>query len=724
MENRLEYLEQRIQYLEEINRFTFDALEMAASLGDFQASINKLQEPSIILEEAKTRLHRLIPFDAEAFFLVDELNNDFYLAGCWPEEIGPFIQQEMDYMIDNGTFAWSIRQNRPVIFSTKHHEKKILLHVMATNSRVRGMFMGLLDKDNSYVSEISLSLLSIILLSSANALESFELYKMLREINETLEKKENYRLLFEAAPDGVEVLDPRGNIVECNKTHERLLGYRREAIIGNHTTAFFSEHDRNSYKEKFRSLQETGYAEGEIEMIRKDHSKIQIWRKERAIYGDDGDFVGSVIYNRDISDLKRAEKDKQKLRTQLRQAEKMEAIGMLAGGVAHDLNNVLAGLVSYPELLLMEVPADSPLRKMITTIHKSGQKAAAIVQDLLTLARRGVTVKELMNLNIIIEDYLQSPEFEGLKRFHPNIEFDIILDPDLFNNSGSSVHISKVLMNLVSNAAEAMTEGGRVSIRTENYYLDTPLRGYEVITEGEYVVLHVFDSGIGMSRTELEKIFEPFYTKKVMGRSGTGLGMTVVWNTVKDHGGFIDIQSDEGSGTRFTLYFPATREIMPKQKNGFTPEKYKGQGESILVVDDVEEQRDIAANILTRLGYSVSTVPSGEEAVRFLNNKKADLLVLDMIMNPGIDGLDTYKRILKQHPRQKAIIASGFSETRRVKEAQRLGAGEYLKKPYSLEKIGIAVHKELHRNGNGEINQEDVPIPSGSDVVGMNSAIP
>jgi CheY-like chemotaxis protein len=195
----------------------------------------------------------------------------------------------------------------------------------------------------------------------------------------------------------------------------------------------------------------------------------------------------------------------------------------------------------------------------------------------------------------------------------------------------------------------------------------------------------------------MERIFEPFYTKKVMGRSGTGLGMAVVWGTVKDHNGYIDIQSAEGEGTTFTLYFPATRKESRGGKSLLTLEDYKGRGESILVVDDMAEQREIASEMLKKLGYSVTSVSSGEEAIDYMKDNSADLLVLDMIMDPGIDGLETYKRILKLRPGQKAIIVSGFTETDRAREAQKLGAGAYVKKPYLIEKIGITVRDELDR---------------------------
>ena len=397
----------------------------------------------------------------------------------------------------------------------------------------------------------------------------------------------------------------------------------------------------------------------------------------------------------EIVDRKRAEKDQRRLEIQLRKSQKMEAIGTLAGGVAHDLNNILSGIVSYPELLLMDIPKKSLLRQPLLTIQESGQKAAAIVQDLLTLARRGVSVTEVMNLNQLIEQYLNSPENQKILQYHPGVKVEVNLQAKLFNILGSPVHLSKTIMNLVSNAAEAMPSSGVIHISTENRYIDRPLKGYDTVEEGDYVKLTVSDNGVGISPEDIDRIFEPFYTKKAMGRSGTGLGMAVVWGTVKDHAGYIDVQSELGEGTAFTLYFPITRKKLPAAKPDMLKDRYMGRGESILIIDDVQQQREIASSMLKKLGYNVLSVPSGEEAVIYMQENTVDLLVLDMIMNPGIDGLETYKKILKFHPRQKAIIASGFSESKQVKAAQKMGAGSYLKKPYSFQKIGLAVKAEL-----------------------------
>ena len=402
-----------------------------------------------------------------------------------------------------------------------------------------------------------------------------------------------------------------------------------------------------------------------------------------------------AVIKQEIDERKRALEAHAKIEAQLLRARKMEAIGTLAGGVAHDLNNILSGIVSYPELLLMDLPEDSRLRHPIQTIKESGEKAATIVQDLLTLARRGVAVTEVLDLNRIITDYLKSPVFEKLKLFHPLVEIETQLDAKILNLIGSPVHLSKTVMNLVSNAAEAMPEGGRITVSTQNRYVDKSLLRYDDINEGDYVILRVSDSGVGISAEDQDRIFEPFYTKKVMGRSGTGLGMAVVWGAVKDHDGYIDVQSSEGQGTTFTLYFPASRQNLTEEISGIPLDAIKGRGESILVVDDVKEQREIGSQMLGKLGYMVNTAVSGEEAIDYLKASSVDLVVLDMIMDPGIDGLETYKRIIQIHPDQKVIIASGFSETKRVKAAQDRGAGEYVKKPYTLAKIGAAVRAEL-----------------------------
>lgn len=395
-----------------------------------------------------------------------------------------------------------------------------------------------------------------------------------------------------------------------------------------------------------------------------------------------------------LHELSKQKKEQELLTLQLKRVEKMEAVGALAGGVAHDLNNILSGVVSYPELLLLDMPDENPYKKPLLVIQDSGKRAVAIVQDLLTLARRGAAVLEIININHLVQNYLASPEFKKLSTDSPNITFNSDLAENINNIRGSRAHLMKTLMNLVTNGAESIKKEGGITLTTGNTYLSEPFGEYKDVVEGEYVSLVVADTGEGISTSDLVHIFEPFFTRKEMGRSGTGLGLTVVWSTVTDHKGYIKVTSDE-QGTVFTLYFPVTAGEVQENTIEKPVETYIGQGEMILVVDDVEYQREIGLQMLEKLGYRVATAASGEEAVAFVRENRVDLLVLDMLMPPGIDGLETYRQILDLYPDMKAIIVSGYSESERVFEAQRLGSAVYIRKPYSLETIGEAVKKEL-----------------------------
>ncbi len=400
----------------------------------------------------------------------------------------------------------------------------------------------------------------------------------------------------------------------------------------------------------------------------------------------------------EMEERKWAEEERIRLEAELLRAQKMELLGQLAGGVAHDLNNVLSGIVSYPDLLMLDLPPESDMREPLKNIQEAGNRAAAIVQDLLTLARRGITVKEDVQLNDIVEEYLQSIEFMALRKGNPGVrvQIDLLSGPTIV--SGSPIHLEKMVMNLIVNGFEAIEDQGTISIVTENRLIQSPIQAYDTIMPGKYVVLTIKDNGVGMNQESLNRIFEPFYTSKIMGRSGTGLGMTVVWGTVKDHEGFLDVKSSPGKGTSISVLLPAIHE-----SNGKIPSKSKstlinrGTGERILLVDDSPEQRSLGLSILTTLGYKVETATCGEDAIQLLSTKKFDIVLLDMIMEPGIDGLDTYRRLLEIHADQKVIIVSGYSESKRVKEALHLGVRSIVKKPYTLQAIASTINRELNQ---------------------------
>jgi PAS domain S-box-containing protein len=511
---------------------------------------------------------------------------------------------------------------------------------------------------------------------------------MLSEIQERDDRLRFIQYSVDHMQDAIFWTDSDANIISANQKACDLVGYTKEEILSMTLFDFYPKLTPQTWKEIWEYILKEKNISAEVETLKKDGTSFP-----SEVFVSNIEFNGKLYNCSFIRDVT----DKHRLKAQLEQAQKLEAIGTLAGGVAHDLNNILGGLVGYPDLLLMEIPEESPLVKPLMTIKKSGEKAAAIVQDMLTLARRNVDIQKVVNLNDVINDYLKSPEHIKIMEFHPGINITVNLDRHLPNITGSSVHLSKAIMNLVSNAAEALTDEEReIFISTHFCYLDADYHGFQTVTRGGYSIVTVEDRGTGISKEDQKMIFEPFYTKKIMGRSGTGLGMTVVSGVVKDHRGFIDIESIKGKCTRFDLYFPSTDEKKIEEGREISLEACRGN-ETILVVDDVEEQRDLAAFALKKLGYNVATVRSGEEAIDFLRTKRADLIILDMIMEPGMDGLETYRKVLEIRPFQKAIISSGFAENSRVKEALNLGAGAYVKKPYTAMNLGLAVRKELDR---------------------------
>jgi PAS domain S-box-containing protein len=530
------------------------------------------------------------------------------------------------------------------------------------------------------------------------------------------ESETRYRLLAENATDAIWTVGMDMRLTYISPSVTRLLGFTAEEAMA---LTMQQAYTPAAYEKAMQILAEEIALESaghhdpnrtrmlELEMVHKDGKIVPVEGNFCFLRDPTGEAIGILAIARDITERKRAEEERRRLEERLQRAEKMEALGTLAGGVAHDLNNVLGVVVGYSDLLLLKVTDESDsVKSHVSMILKAGERAAAMVQDLLTLTRRGVPSEKVLNLHDIVMECRNSPEFAKVFSYHPNIRVKTDLEAGFPNISGSSIHLGKSLLNLLSNAAEAMPAGGTLTVKTSNRYLEKPISGYEEVSEGDYVVLSISDTGEGISPADLKRLFEPFYTKKVMGRSGTGLGLSVVWGTVKDHHGYINVESEQGIGSTFTLYFPVTREEMSPEQVSASISEYTGRGEAILVVDDVREQRDLSTAMLTKLNYSVISVSSGEEALEYLKQHRVDLVVLDMIMDPCMDGLDTYYGILEIHPQQKAIIVSGFAETKRVAKAQALGAGVYLKKPYSLEKLGLAVRKELDKPARPALSKQ------------------
>ncbi len=390
-----------------------------------------------------------------------------------------------------------------------------------------------------------------------------------------------------------------------------------------------------------------------------------------------------------------AETESVALHKRIVQSEKMEAIGLLAGGVAHDLNNILSNTVTYPELALLDLPKNSPLARPLELTRQAGLRAAAVIQDMLTLARRGVVTREVMNVNDAIESYLESIEHTMMTSNHPDVRITTDLAEDLDNIEGSPVAINKLIMNLIANAMEAQPDGGTISVITYNHHSSGEQLRYMTIKQGDYIVISIEDQGTGIAEEDLERLFEPFFTTKVMGQSGSGLGMSVVWGVVYDLGGAIDVTSVMGKRTRFDIYMPTTAKPLPEKIEKQPLEQLMGRGKQILVVDDMADQRELTQQVLEKLNYRVTVCANGQEAVNLVKKQHFDLIILDMITEDDWDGLRTYQELAKVQSDIKTLLVSGFTETDQVEEAQTLGAGPFLRKPFTLEAMGTLLKSVL-----------------------------
>lgn len=508
-----------------------------------------------------------------------------------------------------------------------------------------------------------------------------------------------FRSIFESSPMGIYMfeLDDAEQLIfrGANPAAHAIVGVDHSRFLGRTIEEAFPLLAGTEIPSRYREVCLSG---------RPWHTDVIDYDDSREITGSfevyafkTGERTIAVLFL-DVTERLKTQKKTETLQAELHRSKKMEALGLLAGGVAHDLNNILSGIVGYPELMSDMLPADSPMKRHLAIMEKSGLQAAAVVQDLLTIARGAATTREVIHINELVEEYVCSPEFRELTGKYSLVEVTTTLDPDLLHIRGSSVHVRKVLMNLVVNAVESVNGKGSVNISTCNRYLDTPLSGYDSVKTGEYVVLSVVDNGPGIASDDLQQIFEPFYTKKKMGRSGTGLGLAVVWNCVKDHGGYIDISTGEG-GTCFNIYLHATRDRLETNREEGNEEKQKGDGQRILVVDDEAYQRELVSDILSHCGYVPHAVPGGMEACEYVKANPVDLVILDMIMPAGLSGRKTYEKLLEIQPGLPAIIVSGYAETDDVKCTLEMGAGAYLKKPFIMSVLLQTVHRQLHPFG-------------------------
>ena len=506
--------------------------------------------------------------------------------------------------------------------------------------------------------------------------------KLAEEALEESEKR--FKDIAENMADWIWETDSKGVYTYVSSNVESILGYTADEVIGKTPFDFMTPKETERVGQLFQRISTEKKSLHNLENwnLTKGGQSVCLLTNGIPLLDDQGNLLGYRGVDTDITETIR-------LQALESRAERLETAGTIAGQVAHDFNNLLAPIMAYPDFIHELLPHDHKAHAYLDSIENAAQKIANINQDLLTMGRRGHYNLEVLDLNRVVLQAVQ--EMESRTK---TVTCEMKLCEDLMKTKAGGAQIHRMLSNLLVNAQDAMQDIGQITIRTENYYADDTSVAFGRVPKGEYIKLTVSDNGCGIPEDIIQKILDPFFSTKTTDKKrGSGLGLSVVDAVMKDHDGYLDLSSKVGIGTSFYLYFPVTRE----DSGEADPERLMGGTETVLIVDDDNIQRDVSSQLLTKLGYNVSSVESGEKAIEFLGEKPQNLVILDMVMPGGIDGTETYRQILAISPHQKAIIISGFSESDRVFEVQKLGAGAFVKKPITKNIIAAAVRTELDR---------------------------
>ncbi len=500
--------------------------------------------------------------------------------------------------------------------------------------------------------------------------------------------EEKYRALVDNIQDGVFILqDSKFKFV--NDALARMLGYSVTEMTDLGYLPLIAPEFRQLTVDRYQRRQagETVESEYEFDILHKNGStRLTVNLNIGTInYQGKTASLGTV---KDITDKKRAAQDRKKLENQLQQAHKMEAIGTLAGGIAHDFNNLLMGILGNATLTLMNMDPSHPGYDRLKNIEKYVQSGADLTRQLLGFARGGKFEVVPTNLNELIQ---RTSEMFG--RTKKEITVSLSFQKDIWTVDVDRGQIEQVLLNFYVNAWQAMPEGGNLLLQTSNETLDDSyIQAFSVIP-GNYVKFSITDTGVGMDPNTQKRVFEPFFTTKEKGR-GTGLGLASAYGIIKNHGGFINVYSEKGRGTSFTVFLPASTNTACVEK--YVPEPIvKGSG-TVLLVDDEHMILDVGGQMLEKLGYQVLTAPNGKEAIQLFERHKNQivLVILDMIM-PVMGGSETFDKLKLIHPPLKVLLSSGYAVDGQASDILKRGCNGFIQKPFNLEQLSRKTSEAL-----------------------------
>ncbi len=494
-----------------------------------------------------------------------------------------------------------------------------------------------------------------------------------------------YRSVIENIEDVFYRSDTEGRLLMASPSGARLFGYDGvEEMIGLSLDSFWV--DPQQRQRLISMVKEQGKAtDFEAVLKRKDGSTFVATLSTHFYRDDSGAILGTEGIIHDISDRKRIE-------AELLQSQKMQAIGTLAGGIAHEVNNLLQVVLGHADMLLTSKGMDEKFNRSLETIRMTARNGANLVKRILTFSRKADPEKSTVNLTEAVRKVERI-----LRQIIPRmIHLELFLEENLRMISADQSQVEQILLNLAVNARDAMPEGGRLVFETKNVTIrEEYCRTHPEVKPGKYVLLAVSDTGHGMGKETLERIFEPFFTTKQPGK-GTGLGLSMVFGIVKSHGGYMTCYSEVGVGSTFNIYFPALTEDLRPDDHTTTIEMPAGGTETLLLVDDEDAVLTLGAEMLELAGYTVLTAANGEEALEIYRNRgdSISLVILDLVM-PGISGRKCLEELLKMNPNAKVLIASGYAADGPAKEARESGAVGFVGKPFDMKRILLAVRKSI-----------------------------
>jgi two-component system, cell cycle sensor histidine kinase and response regulator CckA len=518
-------------------------------------------------------------------------------------------------------------------------------------------------------------------------------FDRLRLEREKATAEEHYRLLIDTMNDGLGIQDLEGCFTYANNKLCEMTGFDRGELIGRSLTDFMDEINKKRYSENSAKSESEGFKHCELDLLKKDGKSFPAIISPQALKDPEGRIKGYFTVIVDISKHKQDEAARIKIESQLQQAQKMESIGTLAGGISHDFNNSLQAILGYTQMLLIETENMDSIHSRLLQIEKAAKRAGELTQQLLAFSRKVESRLRPIDLNQEVKQIGSLLQRTILKM----INIKLNLGENLKVINADPTQVEQILMNLAVNSRDAMGEEGNIIIKTENIKVDQEYcRNHFGLIPGGYVLLTFSDTGQGMDQDTLARIFEPFFTTKEPGK-GTGLGLPMVYGLVKKHNGHIECNSKPGSGTTFSIFFPAiTEEAIEEVSDKEEIKPIPGGKESILIIDDETLVRELAEHMLTNFGYAVLTAPGGESGLRIYRDKKdvISLVILDMIM-PGMGGMRCLQELLKIKPDAKVIIASGYAADGARQNVIESGARGFINKPFNVREMLTAIREAL-----------------------------